>query len=1564
LAVLTVYRTPLAASVLGVVTVATANQVQIVAGSITVDYFGTGITYSGTSVTGGTITRTTYSDSANGGLQYEITGLSHAATMIAALNNSGNGEGLTEFLLSGSDMSTGSAQADVLRGWAGSDSIVAGGGNDTLHGAFDQAIDTLRGGAGNDVYVVGGSVIDLIIEAAGEGIDLVQAGSDFALPDQVENLTLTGGIGARATGNSLANLITGSNQNNTLDGGAGSDTLQGGSGNDTFIVGAGDVVSDAGGTDLVETDVSAYVLGAQLEHLRLTGLSTGATGNALPNLLTGNAVANLLAGGDGHDTLTGEEGDDSLAGDAGNDSLQGGSGNDSLEAGDGNDSLQGGEGADTLGGGAGDDTYVFDGPGDVLVELADGGSDTVQSAFSVTLTAHIEALVLAGSAAINGTGNAQANRITGTSAANVLDGGAGADTLEGGNGGDSYYVDHAGDTIVEAGTSGTDAIFSAITWSLAGNPTVENLTLTGSAAVNGTGNAVVNVITGNDGNNVLTAVGNADTLFGGLGDDTLVGTANADRLDGGAGADQMSGGLGMDIYTVDNPLDVVTEVASTAAVDLNDTVNSWISLALPAEVENLTLLGTAAIDASGGGRGTLRGNSGNNLLTGGKSMSGLEGNDTLDSAGTAGSMIGGAGDDTYIVDVASAFVQEDGGGIDTYINKVNVSNLVLPGQIENLTLLAGSNADGNALANLIIGNAGANFLDGAAGADTLQGGLGNDTYYVDNRGDVVVELAGQGADRIDLTAAMDYSLAGTDVETLYAPFPNTRATGNALANLLIGWTGSQTLDGGAGADTLQGGFHDDTYIIDNLGDSIIEGTVDGTDTVRSFLPGTTLIANLENLVLLEGALHGTGNGLANVMTGNGQGNQLSGGALGDTLRGMEGDDTLTGGTGNDSIDGDAGDDTAIFSGLRQAYTVTSNNGSVTVSGADGTDILTGVDRLGFADQVVVLNPNQASGLVTATGVGIAGRTLGSTVAGISDGDGAGVPVFQWFRDEVAVSGATGSDYTLVAADVGSQMRLRVRFVDGGGHTETLWSDPTEVVQAQDLSAPVISSFSPADEARNVPVDAHLVVTFDENVARGTGVIVLRGPGNGVIESYDAASNRVTVAGKTLTIDPTAALAEFTRYSVEFSPTSIEDMWGNGFAGSSAYNFTTQDTTLPTVTLFHPAEGSNTHGVSANIVITFSEAMARGAGTIVLKSGDTMVESWDAATGTGLSVSGSTLTLNPAADLALAAPYTLDIPAGALTDLAGNAWAGTQSYDFTTAVSGKTRVGTADGEALFGDTGNDDLRGNGGDDTLTGGGGNDLITGGEGIDRAVFSGPRAGYQLGHPPLPSAGVYMVADSTPSRDGTDTVAQAEFLVFADRNVDLLMGAKSRAVSAASLKTLEELYVGFFNRVPEASGLAYWIDQVGNQGVTLAQVANQFYDAGVFFGVYQASMSNQQFIQAIYANVLYRPAGSPNAPDADEIAFWNARLVSGEFTKGTMVLKMLSDVHTFYETDPEFGFVAASLNNKAAVANYYAVQQGLSMNVQADNVAFGIALAALITPTDTAAAIGLIGVNSFLLP
>ena len=302
-------------------------------------------------------------------------------------------------------------------------------------------------------------------------------------------------------------------------------------------------------------------------------------------------IANIVNGTTGADTLTGTAGRDAIYGLAGNDTINGGTG------------------ADIMTGGAGNDTYTVDDVGDVVTELASEGTDLVNASISYTLTANVENLILTGTSAINATGNTLTNTLTGNSASNILDGGTGADTMIGGAGNDTYYVDNAADVTTEAASAGTDTVIASLSWTLATN--VENLTLTGTSAINGTGNTLANVITGN---------------------------SAANTLDGGTGADTLIGGAADDIYNVDNTGDVVTALAGEGT----DLVNASVSHTLAANVENLTLTGTTAINATG--------NTADNVLTGNSAANTLTGNavnDTLDGKAGADTLIGGTGNDTY-----------------------------------------------------------------------------------------------------------------------------------------------------------------------------------------------------------------------------------------------------------------------------------------------------------------------------------------------------------------------------------------------------------------------------------------------------------------------------------------------------------------------------------------------------------------------------------------------------------------------------------------------------------------------------------------------------------------------------------------------------------------------------------------------------------------------------------------------------------------------------------------------------------------------------------------------------
>ncbi|MEJ5864766.1 calcium-binding protein [Pseudomonas farsensis] len=542
----------------------------------------------------------------------------------------------------------------------------------------------------------------------------------------------------------------------------------------------------------------------------------------------------------------------------------------------------------------------FDANGNSTKLIGDSGDNTI------TWTGD-SAVILSGEDGddhlVGGKGN---DTLIGGAGDDVLDGGAGADTLAGGTGNDTYIVDNIKDVIIENEGEGTDTVQSSITWALGAN--LEHLTLTGSAAINGTGNAGDNILIGNSARNVLT---------GGAGNDTL---------DGGAGIDTLSGGTGDDNYVVDL---LVKGTGAKATVALEDTITEkanegtdtltlrmgsdaiaafagTAALTLAANLENLDASLTGALKLN------LTGNAANNTLTGNDADNVLDGKAGIDT------LIGGKGNDTYVIDDAQELdllVEHADEGIDTlqitYRNlskttalQVDLSQASLL-NVENVTVtgtglfdITGNDGDnvliGNALRNIIIAGEGNDTLNGKGGGDRLVGGNGNDTYYVYSDKDDVIEdnaeAGGIDTVRVVSYAKNSYTLADNVENAIVDSAAAINLTGNSQDNVLTGNAAANILDGGLGADTMRGGKGNDTYIVDNVGDVVVELLNEGIDTVKSSID-YVLGDNLENLILLDGASKGTGNELANTITGNDGDNVLDGKGGIDKLIGGKGDDT-------------------------------------------------------------------------------------------------------------------------------------------------------------------------------------------------------------------------------------------------------------------------------------------------------------------------------------------------------------------------------------------------------------------------------------------------------------------------------------------------------------------------------------------------------------------------------------------------------------------------------------------------------------------------------------------------
>ena len=612
----------------------------------------------------------------------------------------------------------------------------------------------------------------------------------------------------------------------------------------------------------------------------------------------------------------------------------------------------------------GNDTYIVDDLLDVVVEAAGGGTDTVETlmaALSIELMANVENLTYTGADAdpFIGTGNTLGNVISGGDLADTLsgldgndtlnggadndtligglgndtlNGGAGADTMRGGAGDDVYDVDDAGDIVDEsaAGSTGTDRVESNISYAL--GVAVENLDLNGTA-ITGTGNALNNIINGNDENN---------QLFGGAGDDTLNGSDGNDLLDGGGGNDTLAGGDDSDtiiggsgndtidvgggvnriIYNADNfGNDTINSFDATGGAANNQDLIDLSGLGITAgasfatrvqestagggtlltirNAANTATLGTIQINGIANGAidatdfilataGTiLNGTNGNNTA-----LNGTVGNDTINALNGNDTVNGNAGNDTIVGGLGNDTLNGDDGD-DTFIWNANAGTTDGRDVINGGTEGAAGDIfviNGNASAETysiftrqawdILPNNNTNVLNGATEIVVTRGGTDAASIIAELR--EIEEIRINGID----PQAPGGTAAG-DTFTLSGDFSGTSLRPNTIA--IVGTAGSDTIDISSLVSSHRVVFQT------NGGDDMVVGSPRPQDVFE----GDYTVTNSSYVAPME-------------LIGDGKSNLLTGGGGDDSLSGKQGADTLIGGGGNDIMDGGEGNDIFVF----------------------------------------------------------------------------------------------------------------------------------------------------------------------------------------------------------------------------------------------------------------------------------------------------------------------------------------------------------------------------------------------------------------------------------------------------------------------------------------------------------------------------------------------------------------------------------------------------------------------------------------------------------------------------
>ena len=1032
--------------------------------------------------------------------------------------------------------------------------------------------------------------------------------------------------------------------------------LIGSRGNDTFVVLSQDVtIEDPNdGTDTVESSVTFSLAShATIEKLILTGSANiNGTGNLRANVITGNSGNNKLDGGI-----------DSAI--------------------------------DTLVGGAGNDTYALRDTLDQVVEVAGGGTDTIETTrttFSLANYANVENLAYSGTGTgVAFTGNSGNNMLTGTTGADSLDGGTGADTLIGGLGDDTYFVDNSGDLAIENANSGKDLVISTAAAYVLGD-NIESLVLDGSGDISGAGNDSKNTLTGNNANNSLSGLGGDDYIAG---DGQLPSISLTGRTVTDVAAGYLLNGTNALVNNLGTPSSITNAGSfgertvtrgddnSSSAIDItpifgpnglnlygnqvksifvntngNLTFGNTLSTFVPTAIDSG--LGTAIIAPFWADVDTRTGRS--NVSTGGN------------SAGT--NLIYWDVDDenrvlTVTWDDVRYFGQRTSGtNADTKVNAFQVQlidsgagNAFIVFRYENIdwttgTTGGGTNGLGGQAARAGFNTGTGTVIELPQSGDDLsildldqnlpQAGLNSGqpgVYVFEIRNGAFVENFG-GNDSLSGGSGNDILLGNGGNDTLRGEADNDSIVGGAGADSMVGGTGDDTILGGEGSDALDGGQGNDVLDGGSGINTLIGGSGDDIYYVGSASElvledaggGTdTIITSDRSITLLTYA------NIENIVyVGSLDGGGGGGSEILSTL-GTDNDDYLFGAAGNDTLIGRAGNDTLL--GKAGNDSLDGGAGSDTMSGGIGNDTYV-VDA---ATDVIQENSNEGTDLVISS----VSFTLGANVENLTLNASLAVA-------DANINGTGNASANSITGNAGNNQ------LDGGGAADTLTAGAGNDI-------------------------------LNGGTADGVGDLLQGGEGN---DRYmvDSTLDVIRDSGGTDTVETTVSFNIGDTLSVE----GIEHLLykdNNAAAtlkGNNADNSLTSKGTA--ADRLEAGAGNDTldGGTGANILIG-------GTGDdyyIVNSAAETIIEGTE--TGSGLDT-----VLTNVATFALGADSNVEI-------LTYNPL-GTSKTSLTGSNSDNTITGGNFGNSLSGLGGNDYLLGGVQNDTLVGGDGNDTLDGKAGVN---------------------------------------------------------------------------------------------------------------------------------------------------------------------------------------------------------------------------------------------------------